>query len=58
MELVEATAADLDAFVERWYALARAMEEHDDLNELVYDGDHEVPEDGFRAHLDDESATD
>lgn len=53
MELVEATAADLDALVERWYALARAMETYDELNELAYSAVEDVPDDGFRAHLDD-----
>ncbi|MFD1647237.1 GNAT family N-acetyltransferase [Haloarchaeobius litoreus] len=58
MELVEATADDLDALVDRWYALAEAMEAHDELNELVYTDVDEVPADGFRAHLDDEEITD
>ncbi|WP_440988709.1 GNAT family N-acetyltransferase [Haloarchaeobius baliensis] len=58
MELVEATADDLDALVARWYALAEAMEPHDELNELVYADVEEVPEDGFRAHLEDEDITD
>jgi len=58
MELVEATADDLDALVERWYDLATAMEEHSELNELAYSGVDEVSDDGFRAHLDDESVTD
>lgn len=58
MELVEATADDLDALVDRWYALAAAMEPHDELNELVYADVDEVPEDGFHAHLDDEETTD
>ncbi|MFC6786019.1 GNAT family N-acetyltransferase [Halobaculum halobium] len=58
MELVEATADDLDALVERWYALAESMEEHSELNELVYADADEVPDDGFRAHLDDERVTD
>jgi ribosomal protein S18 acetylase RimI-like enzyme len=58
MDLVEATAADLDALVERWHALATAMEAYDDLNELVYGGIEEVPDEGFRVHLDDESVRD
>jgi GNAT superfamily N-acetyltransferase len=58
MDLVEATAADLDALVERWYALARAMEAYDDLNELAYPTVEDVPDDGFRAHLDDDDVTD
>lgn len=58
MELVEATAADLEALVDRWYDLAKAMEEHSELNELAYAEVSEVGEDGFRAHLEDEVITD
>lgn len=58
MELVEATAGDLDALVERWYDLASAMEPYDELNELAYATVGEVSEDGFRDHLDDEDVTD
>lgn len=58
MELVEVSAEDLDALVDRWYSLARAMEGHDELNELVYADVDEVPDDGFRAHLDSEEVTD
>jgi len=58
MELVEVTVDELDTLVERWYRLARSMEEYSDLNELVYDALEEVPDDGFRAHLDDETVTD
>ena len=57
MELVEATADDLDALVERWYDLASAMESYDDLNELVYADVEEVPEEPFREQLDDEDVT-
>ncbi|OIB56897.1 GNAT family N-acetyltransferase [Natrialba sp. SSL1] len=57
-ELVEANAADLDDLVARWYALATAMEPYDELNELEYTALDEVPDDGFRAHFDDESITD
>ncbi|ELZ86726.1 GCN5-like N-acetyltransferase [Haloferax elongans ATCC BAA-1513] len=57
MELVEATASDLDALVERWYSLAKAMEAHDELNALVADVT-ENADSGFRAHLDDEAVTD
>ncbi|SEK43578.1 GNAT family N-acetyltransferase [Haloferax larsenii] len=57
MELVEATAADLDALVERWYSLAKAMEAYDELNALVADVT-ENADSGFRAHLDDEAVTD
>ncbi|WP_255148948.1 GNAT family N-acetyltransferase [Halorarius halobius] len=57
MELVEATADDLDALVERWHSLATAMEAHDELNELVDDVDDRA-HDGFRAHLDDGAVTD
>ncbi|RDZ45269.1 GNAT family N-acetyltransferase [Haloferax sp. Atlit-10N] len=58
MELVEATAENLDALVERWYSLAKAMEVHDELNELVYVDVDQVPADGFRAHFDNEKITD
>ncbi|WP_435335905.1 GNAT family N-acetyltransferase [Haloarchaeobius sp. TZWWS8] len=58
MELVEATAADLDALITRWYALARSTEHYDELNELVYQNVDEVSQEGFRAHLDDEEITD
>ena len=57
MELVEATADDVDALVERWYDLASAMESHDDLNALVYADVAAVPEEPFRAQLDDENVT-
>jgi ribosomal protein S18 acetylase RimI-like enzyme len=57
MELVEAGVADLDALVERWYALGAEMEAYDELNELVYADAEAVPEDGFRAHLDDDEVT-
>ncbi len=55
MELVEATADDLDALVDRWYALATSMESYDELNELVFDDEADVTDDGFRDHLDDEA---
>ncbi|MFC7155415.1 GNAT family N-acetyltransferase [Halomarina halobia] len=58
MELIEATADDLDALVDRWYDLAKAMEEYSELNELAYGDVSEVSDDGFRAHLDDEDVTD
>lgn len=58
MELVEATADDLRALVNRWYDLAKEMEEYSALNELVYGDVREVDDDGFRAHLDDERVTD
>lgn len=58
MELVEAGEGDLDALVERWYDLATAMEAHSELNEIGYDDAGSVPDDGFRAHLDDPSVTD
>ncbi|WP_248907720.1 GNAT family N-acetyltransferase [Halocatena marina] len=58
MELIKATAEDLDALVDRWYTLARSMEAYDELNELVYADVDEVPDDGFRDHLDDENVTD
>lgn len=58
MELIEASAKDLDALVDRWYSLASAMEAYDELNELAHMDVDEVPDDGFRAHLDDEQITD
>lgn len=58
MKLVEATVDDLDALVDRWYSLAKSMEAHDELNEISYADGDAVPDDGFRAHLDDEEITD
>ncbi|MFC6904629.1 GNAT family N-acetyltransferase [Halalkalicoccus tibetensis] len=58
MELVEATADDLDALANRWYDLGTGMEEYSELNELAYTDVDEVPDDGFRAHLDSEDVTD
>lgn len=58
MELVEATADNLDELVDRWYDLAKAMEEYSELNTLQYGDSSEVPDDGFRAHLDDEGISD
>jgi len=58
MDLVEATAEDLDALVSRWYDLAKAMEGYDELNGLSFADADNVPEDGFRAHLDDENVAD
>lgn len=58
MELVEATADDLDGLVARWYDLAKTVENYSELNEIVYTDADEVPEDGFREHLDDEAITD
>ena len=58
MELVEAGEGDLDALIERWYDLATAMEEHSELNEIAYEDAGSVPDDGFRAHLDDPETTD
>jgi len=58
VRLVEATADDLDALVDRWYDLARGMESYSDLNELAYADADEVSEEGFRAHLDDDDTVD
>lgn len=58
MELVEATADDLDALVDRWYSLAKSMESYDELNQLVYTDVDDVSRDGFRNHLDAEEITD
>ncbi|RNJ25925.1 GNAT family N-acetyltransferase [Halosegnis longus] len=57
MRLLDATADDLDALTSRWYALAREMEQYDDLNELSDDALGDVPDDGFRALLDDEAVS-
>ncbi|WP_049927057.1 GNAT family N-acetyltransferase [Halopiger goleimassiliensis] len=58
MELVEATADDLDALIERWYSLATSMEAYDELNRLAYASVDDVPPDGFRNHLEAEDVTD
>lgn len=58
MQLVEATPEDLDALVDRWYALAKSMESYDELNQLVYTDADDVSRDGFRNHLDAEDRTD
>ena len=58
MELVAAGEEDLGALVERWYALGTAMESHSELNEILYSDAGSVPDDGFRAHLDDDAITD
>lgn len=58
MELHEATGDDIDTLVDYWYDLASAMEQYSELNSLVYDDREEVPEEGFRAHLDDGATTD
>lgn len=58
MELVEATVDDLDALVNRWYALASSMESYDEMNQLSYTDVDDVSEDGFRNHLDAEKITD
>jgi len=57
MELIEATDDNLDALITRWFALAKSMEEHSELNKLVYAGVEEVPEEEFRTHLNDEAVT-
>ncbi|TKX55269.1 GNAT family N-acetyltransferase [Halorubrum sp. SP3] len=58
MELVEATENDLGALVDRWFGLATAMEPYSELNEIVYEDATDVPDDGFRAHLEEPSITD
>ncbi|GAA0463239.1 GNAT family N-acetyltransferase [Halococcus dombrowskii] len=58
MELIEATAGDLDDLVDRWYSLAKSMEAYDELNELSDADVDEISDDGFRAHLEDEEVTD
>ncbi|WP_121823004.1 GNAT family N-acetyltransferase [Halostella salina] len=57
MDLVEATAEDLDALVDRWHSLAESVESLDELNELVDTDTAAVVENGFREHLDDEAVT-
>jgi len=57
MELVEATAEDVDSLVKRWYALADSMQEYDELNELTYEDITEVSGDGFRSLLEEEGVT-
>jgi GNAT superfamily N-acetyltransferase len=56
MELVEATADDLDTLVDRWYSLAKSIESYDELNELVYTDADEVSRDGFCSHLESEES--
>jgi ribosomal protein S18 acetylase RimI-like enzyme len=58
MELVEATTDDLNALVNRWCDLAKAMEDYSELNHLIYADIEEVSDDGFRTRLDDENITD
>lgn len=58
MEFVEATAENLDDIVDRWYDLARAMEEYSELNTVAYTDRDKVPDDGFRDRLDDDGITD
>jgi ribosomal protein S18 acetylase RimI-like enzyme len=57
MELVEATADDIDALAERWYELAESMTAYSELNELAPVEASDVA-DAFRGHLDDEETTD
>jgi len=57
MELVEATTEHLDALGERWYTLAKSMEQYDELNELRYADSSEVPDEGFRERLEDDDVT-
>ena len=57
MELVEATAADIDELLSRWYALATAMEAYDELNELRADDVDAVSESGFLELLNEESVS-
>lgn len=52
MELVEATADDLDALIVRWYGLAKGMEDYGEMNELDYVNVDDVPDDDFRARID------
>lgn len=58
MELIEATAEDLDALGDRWYSLAKSMEAYSELNKLSHADVDGVSHDGFRAHLEDEEIAD
>lgn len=51
MELVEATADDVDALVDRWFSLAKGMEEYSKFNELSYASPADVSGEGFERHL-------
>ncbi|MFC4406689.1 GNAT family N-acetyltransferase [Haloarchaeobius iranensis] len=58
MELVEATTDDIQALVDRWHSLARAMEAHDELNELASPDVTEAAAEGFRRQLADDAVDD
>lgn len=49
MQLVEATRDDAATVAEYWYALATAMEQYSDVNDLAVDGPGDALE-GVRAH--------
>ncbi|WP_435318610.1 GNAT family N-acetyltransferase [Haloarchaeobius sp. TZWSO28] len=57
MQLIEATAEDIDTLIHSWYTLASGMAEYSRFNELVYESAGEVPEDGFRRLLESEDVT-
>ncbi|MFB6189495.1 MAG: GNAT family N-acetyltransferase [Halapricum sp.] len=57
MKLVAADEDDVDTLRRFWYALAADMEQYSDLNALAYDGESEVPEDGFRELLGSDDVT-
>ncbi|AGB32647.1 GCN5-like N-acetyltransferase [Natrinema pellirubrum DSM 15624] len=57
MELIEATADDLDALVDRWHSLAQSMEAYDELNRLVRTDVRDIAKDGFQKYLDAEKTT-
>jgi GNAT superfamily N-acetyltransferase len=57
MKLTEATPEHLDELVGRWFTLAKSMEAYDELNELRYEEVGDVPEDSFRALLDEDGVT-
>lgn len=57
MQLTEATEDDIDVLVELWYSLASDMEQYSEYNTLSYGDVSEVPEAGFRNHLESEDIT-
>ncbi|SFR92412.1 Ribosomal protein S18 acetylase RimI [Halomicrobium zhouii] len=56
MELVEATAEDVDVLAAYWFSLASEMEQYSTLNELAVEGPADV-ESGFEELLDGDDTT-
>ncbi|MCU4801292.1 GNAT family N-acetyltransferase [Halobacteria archaeon HArc-gm2] len=56
MELVEATADDVDVLAEYWFSLASEMEQYSTLNDLAVEGSADV-ESGFEELLDGDDST-